>query len=63
MTFIIDGAVAGYFQQAPDGDPNYEFGVTVFSKTGLKNVAHTITLESGNAGGKALVLLDSITYT
>lgn len=62
-TFSIDNENAGVFQQSPNGDSTYKFNQTVFSKTGLSNSLHTLTIESGHAGKKALVLLDSIIYT
>ncbi|KAH8114188.1 hypothetical protein DFH11DRAFT_254255 [Phellopilus nigrolimitatus] len=63
MTFKIDGVAVGVFQQAPNNDTSYHFNTTVFSTSGLSNSLHNFTLESGHAGNKALVMLDSITYT
>ena len=65
MTFFLDDLdnPAGVFQQTPNGDTSYRFGVTVFAKTDLPFGQHTIRLEAGHAGKKALVLLDSIIYT
>ncbi|KAL5528883.1 hypothetical protein ACEPAG_4857 [Sanghuangporus baumii] len=63
FTFYIDNVTSGVFQRAPNGDNAYHFGQTIFSKTGLSDSLHTITIESGRAGNKSLVLLDSIIYT
>ncbi|KAL5490659.1 hypothetical protein ACEPAI_5493 [Sanghuangporus weigelae] len=63
FTFYIDNVTSGVFQRAPNGDNTYQFNQTIFSKTGLSNSLHTITIESGRAGNKSLVLLDSIIYT
>ncbi|KAI5117400.1 hypothetical protein M0805_004622 [Coniferiporia weirii] len=63
MTFKIDNVTTGVFQKQPNGDATYHFNQTVFAQTGLPNTLHTITIESGHAGQKALVLLDSIIYT
>lgn len=65
MTFFIDNDdnPTGVFQQSPNGDTSYQFGVTVFSATDLPPGQHTVRLEAGHAGKKALVLLDSIIYT
>ncbi|KAL5512007.1 hypothetical protein ACEPAH_5226 [Sanghuangporus vaninii] len=63
FTFYIDNVTSGVFQRAPNGDNTYQFDQTVFSKTGLSNSLHTLTIESGRAGDKSLVLLDSIIYT
>ncbi|KAL5478441.1 hypothetical protein ACEPAI_2625 [Sanghuangporus weigelae] len=63
LTFKIDNVTVGTFEQVPDGDTTYHFGVTVFSMSGLGNTVHTLSIESGHAGSRALVLLDSIIYT
>ncbi|KAL5490713.1 hypothetical protein ACEPAI_5547 [Sanghuangporus weigelae] len=65
MTFYFDDDdnPADVFQKTPNGDTSYQFGVTVFSATNLPFGEHTVRLEVGHAGQKALVLLDSITYT
>ncbi|KAL5533481.1 hypothetical protein ACEPAF_5257 [Sanghuangporus sanghuang] len=63
FTFYIDNVTSGVFQRAPNGDNTYQFNQTVFSRTGLSNSLHTLTIESGRAGNKSLVLLDSIIYT
>lgn len=66
MTFLVDGENAGVFQLANNSNtvpPVYQFNASVFSMEGLSNTSHTLRLESGHAGNKALVLLDSIVYT
>ena len=63
LTFRVDDVTLGSFEQTPDGDRAYRFGVTVFATTGLDNSVHTLSIESGRAGRRALVLLDSIIYT
>ena len=63
MTFFLDDEQMGVFQQSPNGDKTYHFNQIVFSRTDLSNERHTIRLEAGRAGEKALVLLDSIIYT
>ena len=62
-TFFLDNNIEGVFQKAPDGDPKYYFNQTVFSKEGLNNSLHTLKIEAGHSGQKALVLLDSVIYT
>ncbi|KAI5117398.1 hypothetical protein M0805_004620 [Coniferiporia weirii] len=63
LTFKIDNATTSTFQRAPNGNATYLFNQTVFAQTGLPNTLHTITIESGHAGQKALILLDAIIYT
>lgn len=63
MTFIIDGSTVSSFEKAPNNDTSYNFNQTVFSQTGLSNGSHTLQLQSGHAGNKALVLLDAVIYT
>lgn len=62
-TFKIDNVTKGEFQKTPDGNSTYLFNQTVFAITGLDGGLHTLTIESGHNKKKALVLLDSITYT
>lgn len=62
-TFYIDNATSAVFQRAPNGDTSYQFNQTIFSKTGLSNSLHTLTIESGHGGQQSLVLLDSVIYT
>lgn len=63
MTFILDGMTVGNFSKAPDGDTSYHFNQIVFSQTGLSNGSHSLQIQTGHAGAKALILLDSIIYT
>lgn len=63
MTFILDGSTVGSFEKQPDGDTSYKFNQTVFSKKNLTNTAHTLQIQVGLGGQKALILLDSIVYT
>lgn len=63
MTFMLDGKDVGSFEKAPDGDATYHFNQTVFSATGLSNSSHTLQVQSGHAGQKALILLDAVVYT
>ena len=63
LAFFIDNQKVGTFQQAPNGNTSYQYGVNVFAKDGLSNGLHTLDLVSGEAGKDALVMLDSITYT
>lgn len=63
LTFYIDNEKVGTYQQPPTEDISYQYGVSVFSKEGLSNELHTLTLTSGSSGNDALVMLDSITYT
>ncbi|EJD06284.1 uncharacterized protein FOMMEDRAFT_166512 [Fomitiporia mediterranea MF3/22] len=63
LTFFLDDTEAGVFQMSPNGDTTYHFNSTVFSMTGISNSSHTLRMESGLAGQKAMILLDSIIYT
>lgn len=62
-TFYLDNNIEDVFQKSPNGDSTYHFNQTVFSRDGLDNTLHTLTIEAGHSGKKALVLLDSVIYT
>lgn len=60
---MIDESTVGVFQKAPDNDTSYQFNQTVLAHTGMENTLHTLKIQIGQEGKKALVLLDSIIYT
>ena len=64
MVFFIDNAQVGSLEQSPD-DPIsvYQYNQTVFSQTGLTPTTHNISIQVGNNGTKAIILLDRIIYT
>jgi len=63
MTFLLDEEMVGNYSLVPNGSPGYTFNVPVFAREILSPRLHNITILSGLAGNKSLVLLDSIVYT
>lgn len=63
MTFTLDGSSAGSFEKAPDGNKTFAYSQVVFSKTGLGQGEHNITIEVGHNGTRSIFLLDRIVYT
>ncbi len=63
MTFLLDNEMVGSFSLAPNGSPGYIFNVPVYVNETLSPGFHNITILSGLAGSKSLVLLDRIIYT
>ncbi len=52
----------GTYVMAPDGNSDYIYNVPVYVNESLPSGFHTLTLESGHLGVKALVLLDRVVY-
>lgn len=63
MTFFLDGEQVGDLEQPPTGNNTYLYNQIVLSHTGLSDGSHTIQIDSGHNGTKALLLLDKIVYT
>lgn len=63
MTFFLDNEQAGILERPPTGNITYLYNQIVFSRNGLSPGTHSIQIDSGHNGIKALVLLDRIVYT
>ena len=63
MLFTIDGEKVGTFVKQTNGDNQYTYNVPVYFNESLPHGHHTITLESGVLGKRALVLFDRVVYT
>ncbi|KAI1797505.1 hypothetical protein LXA43DRAFT_877148 [Ganoderma leucocontextum] len=64
MSFLIDNALVGTFQQPPTGDSTSFYNVSVYVNDSLSPGQHTITIVNGEINGnKSLTLLDYIVYT
>jgi hypothetical protein len=64
MQFYLDDGVVGNFRRTAPGTNTYEYNVSVYAKEGLAQGMHTLTLQNGFNGGKAVTtLLDYIIYS
>ncbi|KIM84656.1 hypothetical protein PILCRDRAFT_391863 [Piloderma croceum F 1598] len=64
MTFYIDDETVGHYALLPSGaQPTYSYNINVYLNTSVPPGQHTIKIQNGPLGQKALVLLDYITYS
>jgi hypothetical protein len=53
----------GHYALLPSGASTYSYGINVYSNTSVPPGQHTIKIQNGLTGDRALILLDYITYS
>jgi len=61
--FTIDGQPMGKFRHSSGNSSTFQYGVLLFSTTGLNNTNHTLVMGVGGGSQTAYAMLDSISYT